>query len=397
MPLDRDKITKDMNVRKQELGYTIDAILSNIGADSISRPTVIRVLKGDSRVSSSKIRLVMEALQMDPAKYMDTDMLFDSNIDSKGLEEGLDSQRILYPVESLCLDHPIRNLADFLYYLPLVDPLDLANIVNKICLWPDSRNTSYVVSQINWIYEHIPASPAKDYGDVIRRSSMGRYRKLCCSTKTKYSFSKHLKESEKCFLAYQEKVKAFCYMLMRLNMYSRLDSWKMREQRYSACGFAAFGAVRLRKKKKKLYWFNVCTPLCQYLFPNCTVTVETSKGIFNGTLIKFMVGADRQELAHDLGYFPKNDIISVYTMMPMDRIYIQPSFVEHPPDDHKVSRQKHEWLKDGRFKTNVVIRSDGVLLDGYSAYLAAVKLNMTTLYCKVLPEQVKRFSEMREE
>ena len=396
MALDRDRLGKDTRKRRKELGLSLEAVLDMITTEFICKKTLERIEKGSPSVSASKIRIYLEALQLDPREYMDKEELFDSTIDSSGLKEMLDSQLILYPSSSLGLDRPVRNLADFLYNMSLFKTLDLADIINKICLWPGNRDPSYIISLIDWAYEKIPDSPAKEYCEYLRQSTTGRYRNLRCSSRCKSPVRKHPKDTDKNRCFYQEKVRAFYYMLLRADMYSRLDTWKLKEQREAQAGSVAFGAVRLRKNRKKLYWFNVCGPLCQYLVPNCTVTVETSGGIFKGILTKFMVSGDHRELAQDLGYFPTRDIRSVYSKVPMDRIYIQPSFAEHPPSDQKVNHQKHEWLKDGRFKTRVVIRSDGVLLDGYSAYLAAIKLNMPSLYCEVIPERIKRTIEMKE-
>lgn len=113
---------------------------------------------------------------------------------------------------------------------------------------------------------------------------------------------------------------------------------------------------------------------------------ETGSGPAEGTLTELRIGSDLNELERGLGFIPGYDILYAYAEIPMEQIYVSREHAAHPPAAVEIRLQKEEWYKNGRFTTEVSIRSDGLLLDGYPVYLAAVKLHMGTLYCKIVPE-----------
>lgn len=388
MALDRKKIARAIRRRRKELGYTIDTLLHIISPEFISRSTLLRIEAADPGVSASKIRLVMEALQMDPAGYMDVDTQADSSIDSFGLEERLDAERVLLPAESLPLDLPIRNISDLMIYFPLFAPLDIAIITGEI--WskrmPVDFDTEYFFKQLNWLYKKIPPSPAKDYADFLRFGNDPKHRNLDSSTRSKKSIPRHPGNTLQNCRAYDNAVRIFCSQLARASTYSREHVTRLKKRKKPAAGTTAFGAVRLYGDAKNIQWFNIKTPLLEYLSTGSTVVCETDQGLALGILEGYRVDVDTQRLCRELGFLPEHEVVYSYTEMPMEYIYIHSSFVSNPPKREEVSLRRHEWVHRGEFKEDVVIRSDGMLLDGYSAYLAAAELRLNSLYCRVVPD-----------
>lgn len=62
----------------------------------------------------------------------------------------------------------IRNLREFLIYLPLINPKDLNNALQAIFGDVTERNISYIRHRLNQLYNSIPESKAKDYADEVR-------------------------------------------------------------------------------------------------------------------------------------------------------------------------------------------------------------------------------------
>ena len=59
----------------------------------------------------------------------------------------------------------------------------------------------------------------------------------------------------------------------------------------------------------------------------------------------------------------------------INKIIITPQFQESPPRLEKMVRKYNWYLKYGKFQSPIVIRPDYTLVDGYTSYLIAKKVN----------------------
>lgn len=60
--------------------------------------------------------------------------------------------------------HKLCSLNEFLVYLPIYQPDVLADVLNRIC-GNLAESPQYVSAQLDWLYQHLPDSPARKYAD----------------------------------------------------------------------------------------------------------------------------------------------------------------------------------------------------------------------------------------
>lgn len=167
------QIRKFRNLR----GLTMEQLVEAIGDQNISISTLQRLEKGQTRLNTELLKAVASALDVELYDLVDREGLsFDVNQyveymeeDPKYTEYLNDKQKLFYPdlrcKQLLNWEHyPIKTLAEFIIYLPLMDPARLADVLFRIAGDTFDRE-DYLLQEVAYLYESIPDSKAKQFAD----------------------------------------------------------------------------------------------------------------------------------------------------------------------------------------------------------------------------------------
>ncbi len=188
---DRKRCGADIKNKRASLGMSRNHLLDRLPADQISKSTLERIEKGAEKVSVQKYVIVMRALEMNPADYMDVETLTEACVDSTVVVNIVDSYRVLFPPGSLYLGHRIRNIADFIVYLPFFGLNDLADLIIRTAGGVVGYET-YIFDKLQEMYRRIPESPAKEYADYLWHMNTISHRKY--SNRIRSPFSEQYKD-----------------------------------------------------------------------------------------------------------------------------------------------------------------------------------------------------------
>lgn len=72
-----------------------------------------------------------------------------------------------------------------------------------------------------------------------------------------------------------------------------------------------------------------------------------------------------------------------YVKMDLDDVKIRQEFLDHPPREEKVLARKSEYVEKGRLGRGMSVTSDGVLIDGYAAFMALKALGKKSAQFKI--------------
>ena len=89
--------------------------------------------------------------------------------------------------EQIDFKYQIKNIYEFLLYLPLMDESILKDIVFR-CVGNLNTQRDYVKKQLNYLYKKIPDSPAKTYADFYRDNVL-RFKGPPCEIENRDIFS----------------------------------------------------------------------------------------------------------------------------------------------------------------------------------------------------------------
>lgn len=136
----------------------------------------------------------------------------------------------------------------------------------------------------------------------------------------------------------------------------------------------------------KVYWFEVPERLSDDVVTGVRVTCDTARGKKTGVVVDTAVldpEQGREVLSSAGAVLPLRQILSVEKDILMADIKIPDYMKRSAPRDDKIAKRFLEYYHTMRFNTNVSIREDGTLVDGYSAYLVAKMLNLPFLSATV--------------
>lgn len=138
----------------------------------------------------------------------------------------------------------------------------------------------------------------------------------------------------------------------------------------------------------RTYWFEVPEVLATKIVPNASVICNTAWGLEAGIVVGSVLNADdvRDIMLSSGATLPLKQIVAVPHEVPLDEIKIPKYMSRTKPKDEKIAKRFLEYYHTGKFNTNVTLDSNGLLRDGYSAYLVAKTLGLssiTILGCKV--------------
>lgn len=136
----------------------------------------------------------------------------------------------------------------------------------------------------------------------------------------------------------------------------------------------------------KVYWFEVPEQLAYDIVTGVRVTCDTARGKNAGVVVGTAVldpKQGREALLSVGAVLPLRQILSVEKDILMTDIKIPDYMKRSTPHDDKIAKRFLEYYHTMSFNTNVSIREDGTLVDGYSAYLVAKMLNLPFLSATV--------------
>lgn len=136
----------------------------------------------------------------------------------------------------------------------------------------------------------------------------------------------------------------------------------------------------------KVYWFEVPEQLTNDVMIGARVTCDTARGKNAGVVVGTAVldpEQDRETLSSAGAVLPLRQILSIKKDVLMADIKIPDYMKRSTPRDDKIAKRFLEYYHTMSFNTNVSIREDGTLVDGYSAYLVAKVLNLPFLSATV--------------
>lgn len=122
----------------------------------------------------------------------------------------------------------------------------------------------------------------------------------------------------------------------------------------------------------KVYWFEVPEE-SGYVYPGAHVACDTARGMVRGIVVgSVMDECDVYDIMIASGAkFPLRKIVANWRCVPLASITIPKYFKNTKPRDETIAKRFLELYNTGGFQTDVIVSDDGVLQDGYSAYLVA--------------------------
>lgn len=138
----------------------------------------------------------------------------------------------------------------------------------------------------------------------------------------------------------------------------------------------------------KVFWFEVPDGLGE-ITPNSSVMCDTARGRQYGTIVGAV--CDESDV-HDVmvasgASLPLRKITDFVQAVPMDTIKIPEYMARTKPSDNKIAKRFLEYYHNRRFDTAVMLDNNGLLKDGYSAYLVAKLLHFKYLYAIIEPAE----------
>ena len=167
------KIQKARNLRN----LSREKLVELVGDENVSVSTIQRLENGETKISLELLLKICEALDVNLSEMLDANSAKSivANLMSELEEEPrferyyLDMLKLFYPdlkYEGI-LDlrkFPIRNLAQFMIYLPLIDKEHLNDVLYRLAGDPFG-NEFYLLQQLEFLYSTIPEGNAKAYAD----------------------------------------------------------------------------------------------------------------------------------------------------------------------------------------------------------------------------------------
>lgn len=140
-------------------------------------------------------------------------------------------------------------------------------------------------------------------------------------------------------------------------------------------------AMVKHKPHGKVFWFEIPEHLVGKIQIGDRVACDTARGRRYG--IAVAADLDEQDvkeiMAASGATFPLRKVIATTRNVPMGIIRVPEYIARTKPSDEKIAKRFLEFYHTGQFNTNVALDTNGVLVDGYSAYLVALKVGLAFL------------------
>ena len=132
-----------------------------------------------------------------------------------------------------------------------------------------------------------------------------------------------------------------------------------------------YALIKHHENSEKSYWFRVPRIIESRILVGMEVYCDTKLGCEWGRIVDLKDSVE--------GINPCKNIMAVKEFIPIFDIKISKRMQRSRPKEDKLVKRREEYKNTGRFNTRIFIRNDGLLLDGYTAYLVAVELGHSAL------------------
>ena len=160
--------------RRRKIGLTQEELIERVGDHVISLSTLKRIENGKGHIDFLHIQALCSALGWnlqdllaENAEQQASNDYSANAEDEEELQERIYRQRLFYPrpTESPYYErYPIKTLMQFIIYLPLMDELQVSDVLRRIEGDIFGRE-SYVLDRLRFLFSEIPESKAKHYAD----------------------------------------------------------------------------------------------------------------------------------------------------------------------------------------------------------------------------------------
>ena len=139
--------------------------------------------------------------------------------------------------------------------------------------------------------------------------------------------------------------------------------------------------VKHTPESKKLYWFFVPEELSKLVSVGSKVRCKTKRGIASGRVVCVVEGMPINNIRElvKIDRLRLSPIIGVYANFPIKNIQIPVEYKQNLPNPLKLRKRTCEFLQNKAFDTHISITHEGILKDGFSAYLVAKYFGCKTL------------------
>lgn len=140
-------------------------------------------------------------------------------------------------------------------------------------------------------------------------------------------------------------------------------------------------AMVKHNQHSKTYWFEVPESMVPEITPNTRVACDTARGLKHGIVVGSVLDMnDVQDVMLASGAkLPLRKITAVQCDIPLSEIKIPEYMARTKPRDEKIAKRFLEYYHTRKFNTTVMLNDNGMLCDGYSAYLVAKMLNLPSI------------------
>lgn len=140
-------------------------------------------------------------------------------------------------------------------------------------------------------------------------------------------------------------------------------------------------AMVKHKPYGKVFWFQIPDHLIGKLRPGSRVACNTARGRRYGIVVAADIDEqDVKEVMLASGATLPLSMIEATTQQVLVSGIKIPEYMAHTkPSDEKIAKRFLEFYHTGQFDTNIALDGNGVLVDGYSAYLVAKRVGLSSL------------------
>jgi len=175
----RQEIGLNIKRIREQRQITREKLVKLVGDESISVSTIQRLEYGATKISLELLQKIANVLNVETKELFEKngqrdficELLKDLDEEPRFEEYYLDMLKLFYPDLQYdgILDwrrFPIRNLAQFIIYLPLMDKRLLSDVLWRVSGLP-SGNEHYLLHELEVLYSQIPEGNAKTYADYM--------------------------------------------------------------------------------------------------------------------------------------------------------------------------------------------------------------------------------------
>lgn len=136
--------------------------------------------------------------------------------------------------------------------------------------------------------------------------------------------------------------------------------------------------VQHRPDSQRQYCFEVADRLLPYVHKGVKVVCDTKRGNEPGVIASDVLTDEdaRSAIIEHGASFPLREIIAVIKEIDISNVRVPIRMLDSQPKEEKLHQRKAELKRLGGVATNVVVRDNGILCDGYTAYVVCKQRGM---------------------